>query len=98
MSEYFSLDHGNFVELHDQSGIIDKFIMMLNMYQFDFLVAFLGFYIVRYMFPNLVSGIDQNLRVGLIFAFFYAVFRILTSKLLDYKRNLDIRSVGSSYY
>ena len=98
MSEYFALDSGNFVELYNQFSIIDKFIIMLNVYQFDFLVAFFGFFIVRYLFPNLIIGTDQSLRAGLVFAFFYAIFGLIRSGLLEYKKELDIRSVGSSYY
>jgi hypothetical protein len=98
MSEYFSVDGGNFLELHNKSSTADKFIMMLNVYQFDFLVAFFGFYIVRYMFPNSILGNDQSLRVGLTIAFCYAIFGFLRSGLLDYKKKLDVRSVGSSYY
>jgi len=98
MSEYFSVDGGKFTELHDQSSTADKFIMMFNVYQFDFLVAFFGFYIVRYMFPNYILGNDQSLRVGLTVAFFYAIFGFVISGLLDYKKKLDVRSVGSSYY
>ena len=98
MSEYFSVDGGNFIELHDKSSTTDKFIMMFNVYQFDFFVAFFGFYIVRYLFPNSILGNDQSLRVGLTVAFFYAIFGFVRSGLLDYKKNLDVRSVGSSYY
>jgi hypothetical protein len=98
MSEYFSVDGGNFIELHDKSNTVDKFIMMFNVYEFDFFVAFFGFYIVRYMFPNSILGNDQSLRVGLTVAFFYAIFGFVRSGLLDYKKKLDVRSVGSSYY
>lgn len=98
MSEYFAVDGGNFIELDDKSNTTDKFIMMFNVYQFDFFVAFFGFYIVRYMFPNSILGIDQSMRVGLTVAFFYAIFGLIRSGLLDYKKELDIRSVGSSYY
>lgn len=97
MSEYATSD-GNFSKLYDKSSISDKFIMMFNVYQFDFLVAFFGFYIVRYMFPNSVLGNDQSLRVGLTISFFYAIFGFVRSGLLDYKKKLDVRSVGSSYY
>uniref|UniRef100_A0A6C0IZP5 Uncharacterized protein n=1 Tax=viral metagenome TaxID=1070528 RepID=A0A6C0IZP5_9ZZZZ len=98
MSEYISVDGGNFTELHGQSSTTDKFIMMFNVYQFDFFVAFFGFYIVRYMFPNSILGNDQSVRTGLIVAFCYAIFGLIRSRLLDYKKELDIRSVGSSYY
>lgn len=98
MSEYFSVDGGNFLELHDKSSAADKFIMMFNVHQFDFLVAFFGFYIVRYMFPNSILGNDQSLRVGITVAFFYAIFGFVSSGLRDYKKKLDVLSVGSSYY
>tara|TARA_Y100000389_G_scaffold202933_1_gene249788 strand:+ start:537 stop:845 length:309 start_codon:yes stop_codon:yes gene_type:complete len=102
MSEYFALDGGNFIgnfiKPHDQSSTTDKFIMMFNVNQFDFFVAFLGFYIIRYVLPNSILGNDQSMRVGLIVAFCYAIFGFVRSGLLDYKKKLDIRSVGSSYY
>ena len=98
MSEYVALNGDNFIELYDKSGYIDKFIMMLNVYQFDFLVAFLGFYIFRYVFPNTTLGNDQSMRIGLVVAFFYALFGAVRSGLLDHKKELDVRSVGSSYY
>ena len=97
MSEYATSD-GNFSKLYDKSNYIDKIIMMFNVYQFDFIVAFLGFFIVRYTFPNSILGNDQSLKVGLTLAFFYAIFGLIRSGLLDYKKDLDIRSVGSSYY
>ena len=99
MSEYFSVDGENFSELHDQSSTTDKFIMMLNLYQFDFFVTFFGFYIIRYMFPNSILGKDQSMRVGFILAFFYSIFEFIRSRLLDYKKELDTTgSGGSSYY
>lgn len=97
MSEYSTVD-GNLSELSDKSNYMDKFIMMLNVYQFDFIVAFLGFYLVRYLFPNSILGHDQSVKVGLTVAFCYAIFGFVRSGLLDYKKVLDIRSVGSSYY
>lgn len=98
MSEYFALDGGNVLELHDQSSFTDRFIMMCNVYQFDFLVAFIGFFIVRYLFPNSILGTYQSMRVGLTFSFFYAIFGFIRSGLLDYKKELDVRSIGNSYY
>lgn len=98
MSDYFSAHGGDFLELTDKSSVADKFIMTLNVYQFDFLVAFFGFYTVRYLFPNSILGNDQSLRDGFIIAFSYAIFGFIRSGLLDYKKYLDIRSVGSSYY
>lgn len=98
MSEYFSVDGGNFIELDDKSSTTDNFIMMFTVDQFDFFVSFFGFYIVRYMFPNSILGNDQSLRVGLTVAFFYVIFVFVRSGLIDYKKKLDVRSVGSSYY
>jgi len=97
MSEYFALDGGNFSELN-HSSTINRFIMMFSVYQFDFFVAFFGFYIVRYVFPNSILGNDQSMRVGLTLAFFYAIFGFISSGLRDYKKKLDVQSVGSSYY
>lgn len=96
MSEYLTSDDANFIELHDQSSTTDKFITMFSVYQFDFCVAFLGFYIFRYVLPNSILGNDQSMRVGFIFAFCLAIFGKVRSGLLDYKKKLDIRSVGSS--
>lgn len=98
MSDHFVVEGDNFVELKDDTSFIDNIILNLNVHEFDFIVAFIGFYIVRYLFPNTILGNDQNIKVGLVVAFFYAVLGFLRSGLLDYKKKLDIRSVGSSYY
>lgn len=98
MSEYFASDGGNLMKLNDKSSFIDRLIMMFNVYQFDFLVALFGFYIVRYLLPNTILENDQNMRTGFTVAFFYAIFGFVRSGLLDHKKELDVRSVGSSYY
>ncbi len=92
MSDYFVVDGGNFVELNYETNFINKIIMMFNVYQFDFLVAFLGFYMVRYLFPNTILGNDQSMKVGLTLAFFYAILGFFRSSLIDYKKELDITS------
>jgi hypothetical protein len=90
MSEYFELDGETSLQLRDNSSIIDKFIMMFTAYQFNFFVAFLGFYIVRYVFPNTILGKDQSMKDGLTIAFFYAMFYFIMSELIEYKKTLDI--------
>ena len=93
MSESFDSYAVNFMELHNKPNFIDKFIMMFDMYQFNFFVAFFGFYIMRYLLPNSLLGNNQSIRAGLILAFFYATFGFVSSGLLDYKRKLDARSI-----
>ena len=89
MSEYFKVDGGTYVKLNDNSSCIDKIIMMFSVYQFDFIVAFIGFYIIRYVFPNTILGKDHSLKDGLTLAFFYAFFGFLRSSLLEYKKILE---------
>ena len=97
MSEYFESDGSNFVKF-DKPGHLENFITMLNVYEFDFLVAFLGFFVVRYLFPNKIISKTSSIKDGLVIAFFYAIFGIIRSGMLKYKKHLDIVTVGSSYY
>ena len=98
MSEYNTSGSRNFIELNDPLRFINKLIMMFNVYEFDFIVAFFGFLLLRYWFPNTILGNDQSMKVGFILAFCYALFGFVRSGLLDYKRKIDITSIGSSYY
>ena len=97
MFEYFASDGSNFVEL-DKPNHIDNFITMMNVYEFDFIVAFLGFFLVRYLLPNKIISKTSSIKDGLVIAFFYAIFGIIRSGMLKYKKHLDIVTVGSSYY
>ena len=89
MSEYFS--QSRLVELNDDVHVLDRLLMSVNVFQFDFIVAFLGFYIVRYFVPNTILGIEQSVKAGLTLAFCFAVFGLVRSNMLDYKKELDIK-------
>ena len=80
----------DFVELgNDNLYVFDQIIKKMNIYQFDFLLAFFGFYIVRYTFPNLVLEKDQNLKTGFTLAFCYALLGFIRSQILKYKNDID---------
>ncbi len=97
MSEYSHVSTTQ-AKLQDTSNYFDDIVRYFSVYQFDFLVAFIGFFIVRYIFPNTLLGSSQNVITGLTIAFFYATFGLIRSGLNNYKRRLDVTSVGFSYY
>lgn len=97
MSEY-SHTGSTYAKLSDTSNLLESSVRYLTIYQFDFLVALVGFLIVRNVFPNALLGTQQNLRAGFVIAFFYAIFGLIRSGLNNYKKRLDVTSVGFSYY
>lgn len=89
MSEYLQSE---FVELNTDTNIIHRIMLALNVNQFDFVVAFIGFYIVRYVFPNSLLTTEQNFKTGIIIAFCYAIFGVIRSSIMHYKTRLEIIS------
>tara|TARA_B100001778_G_scaffold279765_1_gene244257 strand:+ start:6195 stop:6503 length:309 start_codon:yes stop_codon:yes gene_type:complete len=66
-------------------GVVDTIASNMSVMQFDFVVALIGFLLVRYYAPNVLLGRDHDLLSGLVFAFFYAIFGTIRSVLLSWK-------------
>tara|TARA_Y100000741_G_scaffold89868_1_gene66440 strand:+ start:476 stop:721 length:246 start_codon:yes stop_codon:yes gene_type:complete len=60
----------------------ERGFLKIPMYQLDFLVSFFGFFIVRYCAVQLALVQSIQPKVGLVIAFFYALFNFLRNQLL----------------
>lgn len=67
----------------------DHVIMLLSRNQFDFMFAFAGFFLVRYMLANQVATKEVSIKVGLVFAFFYALFGHMSRQAQRYRNDLE---------
>lgn len=68
---------------------LDHAIMHLSRNQFDFMFAFIGFFVVRYMIANKLAEKQAEVKAGLVLAFFYAVFGHLSRKAQKYRDDLE---------
>lgn len=69
-------------------NVIDKILDGIHIYEIDFIVGFIGFYIIRYLAPNTILGVKQDMTTGLTLAFFFATFNFIRSAIIDYKKQL----------
>lgn len=84
-----AIDGSELVEFHHKMNFVDKLISNFTTLEFEFIIAFLGFYIVRFVCPNSILGLDTNMKTGFTLSFFYALLILLRSLLLDYKKDVD---------
>lgn len=61
----------------------ERRLLNLPMYQLDFLVCFFGFFIVRYCAVQVALAQTIEPKVGLVIAFFYALFNFLRVQILN---------------
>ena len=67
----------------------DYAIMLLSRNQFDFMFAFIGFFVVRWMIANKAADKKAPVKVGLIFAFCYAIFGHMSRQAARYRDDLE---------
>lgn len=69
---------------------MEQWFRDMPMYQFDFLISFVGFLLFRYTMANKILGIKLELKTGLVLSLFYSVFNSVRSWLIHLKeRNAD---------
>tara|TARA_B100001741_G_scaffold307630_1_gene302739 strand:- start:2366 stop:2668 length:303 start_codon:yes stop_codon:yes gene_type:complete len=82
--------------LNEPLTTTERLASLVTVLQFDFVVALIGFFLVRYLAPQSILGRDTDVKSGLVFAFFYALFGVIRSLLLGWKTGVDEKY--HSYY
>jgi|SaaInlV_125m_DNA_1040241.scaffolds.fasta_scaffold05255_7 hypothetical protein len=73
----------------DNLSCLDRAIMHLGRNQFDFMFAFIGFFVVRYMIANKIADKQAEVKTGLVLAFCYAVFGHMSRMAQRYRDDLE---------
>lgn len=54
----------------------------------DFMIAFVGFYFVRYIIPNSILKKDTTVKNGIVYALCYAIFGLIRN-FINISRNSE---------
>ena len=53
----------------------------------DFIIALVGFYIIRYLLPNKILKKDTDIKSGFVYAICYSLFGLINSFINLYRKN-----------
>ena len=53
----------------------------------DFMIAFVGFYFVRYMIPNSILQKNTTVKNGIVYALCYAIFGLIRNFINIYRKS-----------
>lgn len=68
---------------------INVLFSSLSMFQFDFLLGLIGFFMIRHTLPSLILQKDLDVKTGVVLALCFALFGSFRSYLLQIKKNTD---------
>lgn len=71
-----------------EKNTILAWIAKMAVYEFDFLVAFFGFLLVRYTLPNSVLGREVSLGSGVVLALGFALYGYVRALLIQWRESI----------
>jgi len=78
--------------------MFQEVLSKLSLFQIDFLVAIIGFTLIRYYLPNYILSKNSNLKTGVVLAFCYALFGSVRSYVIEMKEDNEKRQGTVGYY
>ena len=77
----------HYADVPEQNMVL-AWIASMAVYEFDFLVAFFGFLMVRYTVPHSLLGRDVSLGAGVVLATAFALYGYVRALLIQWRKSI----------